>query len=51
MRKHLYLIPVLSCLLGLLWACTPSADKADVLLVHAGECMDCLLYTSDAADE
>lgn len=40
MRKHLYLIPVLSCLLGLLWACTPSADKADVLLVHAGECME-----------
>ena len=40
MRKHLYLISVLSCLLGLLWACTPSVDKADVLLVHAGECME-----------
>ena len=40
MRKHLYLISVLLCLLGLLWACTPSADKADVLLVHAAECME-----------
>lgn len=40
MRKHLYLISVLSCLLVLLWACTPSVDKADVLLVHAGECME-----------
>ena len=40
MRKNLYLIYALLCLLGLLWNCTSSVDKADLLLSHAGECME-----------
>lgn len=40
MRKQLYLISVLAWMLGLFFACSPSADKVDVLLVHAEECME-----------
>lgn len=40
MRGQLYLISALLWLLGFLGACTSSVDKADVLLLRAGECME-----------